>query len=110
MKLEPLRQKVLLMATRAEPAVNQFVQARTNREHGLGELVCDNDEAIDPLVVEIDQRVILPLTKALRTTGLRLGTVATRFFRCSFASKLSFIIKLRRNQRITKSDPDEFLH
>jgi phosphate transport system protein len=110
MELEELRERVLLMASRAETAVNQSVQALTNREHDPGELVCDSGEPINPLVFEIDQGVIVLLRKAPLATDLRLVTVGTRFFRCSFASKLSFIIKLRRNQRITKLDPDEFLH
>ncbi len=78
MELDELRQKVLLMASRAETAVNQSMQALINRDHDLTVLVCGNDEIIDLLEVEIDQMAILLLTKAPLASDLRLVTVAMK--------------------------------
>lgn len=77
-ELDELRQKVLLMASRAETAVNQSMQALINRDHDLTVLVCGNDEIIDLLEVEIDQMAILLLTKAPLASDLRLVTVAMK--------------------------------
>lgn len=77
-ELDELRQKLLLMASHAENAVNQSVQALIQRDHDLSVRVCHNDDAIDRFEVEIDQLVILLLAKAPLATDLRLVTVAIK--------------------------------
>src|SRR5579871_2876490 len=77
-ELDELRQKLLLMASRAESAVKQSVQALIKRDHDLSVRVCDEDDAIDLFEVEIDQLSILLLTKAPLATDLRLVTAAIR--------------------------------
>jgi phosphate transport system protein len=76
--LGELRQKLLLMASRAETAVSQAVRALTQRDQVLSASVCDDDENIDLLEIEIDQMVILLLTKAPLADDLRLVTVAMK--------------------------------
>jgi phosphate transport system protein len=77
-ELGDLRLKLLLMASRAETAVSQSVEALTQRDQVLSARVCDDDENIDLLEVEIDQMVILLLTKAPLAADLRLVTVAMK--------------------------------
>jgi phosphate transport system protein len=81
MELDELRQKLLLMASRAEAAVSRSVQAVTQRDTDLSFRVCDDDDFIDSLEVEIDQMVILLLTKAPLANDLRLVTVAMKVSR-----------------------------
>jgi len=78
MELDGLRQKLLLMASHAETAVNQAVQALTQRDHDLALRVKDDDRVIDQFEVEIDDLVIQLLTKAPLATNLRLVTVAMK--------------------------------
>ncbi|HEV2435907.1 MAG TPA: phosphate signaling complex protein PhoU [Verrucomicrobiae bacterium] len=77
-ELDGLRQKLLLMASHAETAVNQAVQALVQRDHDLALRVKDNDRIIDQFEVEIDDLVIQLLTKAPLATNLRLVTVAMK--------------------------------
>lgn len=81
MELEELRQKLLLMASWAETAVSKSVQALMQRDHDLAIRVCQDDDAIDLFEVEIDQMVILLLTKAPLATELRLATVVMKVSR-----------------------------
>ena len=76
--LDGLRQKLLLMASRAETAVNQAVQALVQRDHDLVLRVKSDDDNIDRLEVEIDELAIQLLTKAPLATNLRLVTVAMK--------------------------------
>jgi phosphate transport system protein len=76
--LETLRQKLLLMASRAETSVNQAVQALVQRDHDLALRVKDDDEIIDHFEVEIDELAIQLLTKAPLASNLRLVTVAMK--------------------------------
>jgi phosphate transport system protein len=76
--LDALRQKLLLMASHAETAVNQSLQALVQRDHDLALRVKDNDRIIDQFEVEIDDLVIQLLTKAPLATNLRLVTVAMK--------------------------------
>ncbi|MGA9777561.1 MAG: phosphate signaling complex protein PhoU [Limisphaerales bacterium] len=76
--LDGLRQKLLLMASHAETAVNQAVQALVQRDYDLALRVKDNDRIIDQFEVEIDDLVIQLLTKAPLATNLRLVTVAMK--------------------------------
>jgi phosphate transport system protein len=78
MGLESLRQKLLLMASHAETAVNQSVQALVQRDHDLAVRVKEDDSVIDDFEVEIDDLVIQLLTKAPLASNLRLVTVAMK--------------------------------
>jgi phosphate transport system protein len=76
--LDALRQKILLMASRAETAVNQSVQALVQRDHDLAVQVREDDNVIDQFEVEIDEMAIVLLTKAPLASNLRLITVAMK--------------------------------
>jgi phosphate transport system protein len=78
MDLDQLRQKLLTMASLAETAVNQSLQALILRDYDLALRVRENDSAIDQLEVEIDELVIELLTKAPLASNLRLVTVAMK--------------------------------
>ena len=76
--LNDLRQKLLTMASHAETAVNEALQALLQRDHDLAVRVRENDRIIDQFEVEIDDLVIQLLTKAPLATNLRLVTVAMK--------------------------------
>src|SRR5208282_1430084 len=76
--LDDLRQKLLTMASHAETAVNQSVQALVQRDYDLALQVKENDRILDQFEVEIDEQVIQLLTKAPLATNLRLITVAMK--------------------------------
>ncbi len=76
--LDELRQKLLTMASHAETAVNQAVQALMQRDHDLAVKVRADDDVIDQFEVEIDELAIQLLTKAPLATNLRLVTVAMK--------------------------------
>ena len=76
--LDELRQKLLTMASHAETAVNQALQALLHRDHDLAVRVRENDRIIDQFEVEIDEQVIQLLTRAPLAANLRLVTVAMK--------------------------------
>lgn len=76
--LENLRQKLLVMASHAEKAVNESVQSLMQRDHDLAVRVRADDDVIDKFEVEIDELAIQLLTKAPLATNLRLVTVAMK--------------------------------
>ncbi len=76
--LEALRQKLLLMASRAEAAVNESVQSLMQRDLALALRVKADDDVIDRFEIEIDDMAIQLLTKAPLATNLRLVTVAMK--------------------------------
>ena len=76
--LDGLRQKLLTMASHAETAVNQALQALLQRDHDLAVRVKENDRILDQFEVDIDEMVIQLLTKAPLATNLRLVTVAMK--------------------------------
>jgi phosphate transport system protein len=76
--IENLRQKLLLMASRAEMSVNQAVQALMQRDLDLAVKVREDDNIIDQFEVEIDEMAIQLLTKAPLASNLRLITVAMK--------------------------------
>jgi phosphate transport system protein len=76
--LEELRQKLLLMASHAETAVNDSVQALMQRNHDLAMKVRDDDDIIDQFEIDIDEMAIQLLTKAPLATNLRLVTVGMK--------------------------------
>lgn len=78
MGLEALRQKLLLMASRSETAVNESVQALMQRNHDLALRVKADDDIIDQFEIEIDEMAITLLTKAPLASNLRLVTVAMK--------------------------------
>jgi len=78
MGLDALRQKILLMASRAETAVNQSVQSLVQRDYDLAVRVREDDNIIDQFEIEIDEMAIVLLTKAPLASNLRLITVAMK--------------------------------
>lgn len=76
--IERLRQKLLLMASRAETAVNEAVQSLMQRNHDLAVKVREDDNIIDQFEIEIDEMAIMLLTRAPLATNLRLVTVAMK--------------------------------
>jgi phosphate transport system protein len=78
MGLDGLRQKLLTMASHAETAVNQALEALVQRDTELALRVKDSDRVIDQFEVEIDDLVIQLLTKAPLASNLRLVTVAMK--------------------------------
>lgn len=76
--LELLRQKLLTMASHAETAVNDALQALQQRDTDLALRVKERDRAIDQFEVEIDDLVIQLLTKAPLASNLRLVTIAMK--------------------------------
>jgi phosphate transport system protein len=78
MGLDSLRQKILLMASRAETAVNQSVQSLVQRDYDLAVRVREDDNIIDQFEVEIDEMAIVLLTKAPLAINLRTITVAMK--------------------------------
>jgi phosphate transport system protein len=76
--LELLKQKLLTMASHAETAVNQALQALQQRDLALALRVKEDDRVIDQFEVEIDDLVIQLLTKAPLASNLRLVTVAMK--------------------------------
>jgi phosphate transport system protein len=78
MGLDGLRQKLLTMASHAETAVNQALEALIQRDADLALRVKESDRVIDQFEVEIDDLVIQLLTKAPLASNLRLVTVAMK--------------------------------
>ena len=78
MGLEELRQKLLLMGSRAETAVNDSVRALMQRDYDLAVKVRDDDDIIDQFEIDIDELAIQLLTKAPLASNLRLVTVAMK--------------------------------
>ena len=76
--LEELRQRLLLMASRAEASVNDSVQALMQRNHDLAIKVRTDDDVIDQFEIEIDEMAIQLLTRAPLASNLRLVTVAMK--------------------------------
>lgn len=76
--LELLKQKLLTMASHAETAVNEAIQALQQRDTDLALRVKEKDRAIDQFEVEIDDLVIQLLTKAPLASNLRLVTIAMK--------------------------------
>ena len=76
--LELLKQKLLTMASHAETAVNEALQALQQRDTDLALRVKEKDRAIDQFEVEIDDLVIQLLTKAPLASNLRLVTIAMK--------------------------------
>ncbi|MEY4918270.1 MAG: hypothetical protein RL616_2183, partial [Verrucomicrobiota bacterium] len=76
--IENLRQKLLVMASHSEKAVNESVQSLMQRNHDLALRVRSDDDVIDRYEIEIDELAIQLLTKAPLASNLRLVTVAMK--------------------------------
>jgi phosphate transport system protein len=76
--LELLKQKLLTMASHAETAVNEALQALQQRDADLALRVKEKDTAIDQFEVEIDDLVIQLLTRAPLASNLRFVTIAMK--------------------------------
>ena len=77
-ELNALKERLLTMASHAEAAVNQSVQALTNRDLALALQVKENDSVIDRFEIEIDDLAIHLLAKAPLASDLRFVTVAMK--------------------------------
>ncbi len=71
-QLELLRDRVLLLGGKTEDAVHRAMRALTERDSDLGRSVCEADEQIDQMELEIDQLSIEILASQLAEHDLRL--------------------------------------
>jgi phosphate transport system protein len=76
--LTDLKERLLTMASHAEAAVRDSVDALLKRDEALAERVRRDDAIIDRFEVEIDEMAIQLLAKAPLATNLRLIMVATK--------------------------------
>lgn len=76
-----VKEQLLAMAAGSEAAAARAVRAVVDRDNELARGVIESDAVIDRLEMEIDERVINLLTKALLATDLRLMTVAMKVAR-----------------------------
>jgi phosphate transport system protein len=77
-ELSELKGKLLTMASHAETAVRNAIQALTNRDYDLAKRVRDDDTVIDQFEIEIDDMAIQLLAKAPLASDLRLIAVAMK--------------------------------
>lgn len=77
-ELDQLKQRLLAMASQAETAVRQAVEALTTRNDDLALKVKDDDAILDHFEVEIDELAINLLAKVPLASDLRLVTVAMK--------------------------------
>ena len=80
-ELAALKQKLLLMASHAESAVNNAIKALVDRDDDLARKVAEDDDKIDHLEQEVDAACIALLAKAPLATQLRLITSAMKIAR-----------------------------
>ena len=77
-ELNGLKERLLVMASRAEESVSKAVKAVLERDDPLALRVKADDSMLDQLEVEIDDMAIHLLAKAPLATDLRLITVAMK--------------------------------
>ena len=77
-ELSAFKERLLTMASHAETAVNQALQALVNRDLELALRVKDDDRVLDQFEIEIDDLAIHLLAKAPLASDLRLVTVAMK--------------------------------
>ncbi len=77
-ELDGLKQKLLTMASHAEMAVNQAVEALVERDYHLAVRVKENDRALDQFEIEIDELAIHLLAKAPLASDLRFVITAMK--------------------------------
>ena len=80
-EIQSLKDRLLIMASRAEEAVNHAIQALVQRDDDLARSVREQDDQIDTLEQEIDEQAIRLLSKAPLATQLRLIVSATNIAR-----------------------------
>ena len=76
--LGELKGRLLTMASHAERAVNDAVQALVNRDYDLAVQTNRNDRILDRFEVEIDEMAISLLTKSLPAGDVRLVAVTMK--------------------------------
>jgi phosphate transport system protein len=76
--LSDLKTKLLTMASHAETAVKNAIEALTNRNYDLACRVREDDAVLDRFEIEIDEASIHLLAKAPLASDLRLITVAMK--------------------------------
>ena len=77
-ELSDLKQVLLTMAAHARDAVNQAVQALTERDERLARKVIADDAVVDRLEIKLDDMAVNLLAKAPLAGDLRLITVAMK--------------------------------
>lgn len=77
--LDELKQRLLIMASKAAAAVNNAVKALVNRDDDLARKVKEDDSELDTLEIEVDELGVNLLSKAPLASDLRLITVAMKF-------------------------------
>lgn len=80
-EIAALQEKLLLMASRAEAAVNKAIRALVEREDDLAREVIQDDDYIDGLEKEVDEQVVVLLAKAPLAKQLRLIVSASKIAR-----------------------------
>ena len=71
-ELQSLKERLLVMASRAEASVAHAIEALVQRDDDAARKVREEDDAIDQLEKEIDEQAIRLLAKAPLATQLRL--------------------------------------
>jgi phosphate transport system protein len=77
-ELSDLKEKLLTMASHAETAVREAIDALTSRNEQLARSVRQNDVVLDRFEVEVDEMAIQLLAKAPQASNQRLITVAMK--------------------------------
>lgn len=77
-ELPALKEQLLIMASRAEAAVNRAVKALLKRDDNLARQTKEQDSMIDQLEMEIDETAIKLLEGGLKGTNLRFVTMAMK--------------------------------
>ena len=77
-ELESLKEKLLVMASHVETAVNRAVKSLVERDDELAREVRGNDNVIDQFEIDVDEMSINLLAKAPLASHLRLITVAMK--------------------------------
>jgi phosphate transport system protein len=77
-ELPALKEKLLIMASRAEAAVNRAVKALIKRDDNLARQIKAEDDMIDRLEMEIDEAAIGLLERGTKGTNLRMVTMAMK--------------------------------
>lgn len=80
-ELAALKQRLLLMASHAESAVDNSIKALVDRDDDLARKVAEDDDKIDHLEQEVDAACVALLAKAPLATQLRLITSAMKIAR-----------------------------
>jgi phosphate transport system protein len=79
--LDSLKQKLLVMSSHAESAVNRAVRAMLRRDDDLARRIDEDDSVIDKLEMEIDHAVLESLTRRPASFDLRLITAVMKIAR-----------------------------